>query len=406
MKIPEFKGRDAGGSGQDDAAIDANIPSGVSATMTANGIVLANEPLIRMTFSPDGFHFPSSLQIANNELIVTPTVGCADERAAGIALYPVVRIDSATAASVGLGEVHIDLAGPGVAKVALDWTASYPCGGTTTGLANGRTTFTMFGDGRVNRSDYLAIPGQPLSTDCDCGGDANWYVSSYFAFARDQITNVIGATPTADMDGTQVNSTACATGNGFQLGMGWRTGHSTRARLPQGAVPGGTIVFNEHLTNPGATSMLTNNFNAASQTTWFASATSTCTDVRAQVAPYQANSAQPFPTLSIQSGSNAPDNFGVALDGIFGGETAQATAGGAGFPDDVLTLTTATPLAGFAFWADVSAGYEVASVHKSPTEPATSWYSVQTPPSSPTQRVFWFPDGLMPGESITITVEQ
>jgi hypothetical protein len=396
VKIPEFQRHDGGGS-QDDAM-------GVTATATPSGIVLANEPLIRMTFSPDGFHFPSSLQIANNELMVTPQVGCAEERAAGIALYPAIRIDSATAGSVGLGEVHIDLAGPGVAKVALDWTAMFPCGGST-GLANGRTTFTMFGDGRVNRSDYLAIPGQPSSTDCDCGGDDAWYLSSYFTFARDQITNILGATPTADT-GTLVSGTACATGNGFQLGMGWRTGHSTRARLPQGAVPGGTIAFVENLTNPGAANTLTNNFNAASQTTWFASASSTCTDVRAQVAPYQANSAQPLPTLTIQSGSNAPNNFGVALDGIFGGETAQATPGGAGFPDDVLTLTTATPLAGFALWVDVGAGYQIASVHKSPSEPATSWYSVQTPTSSPTQRVLWFPDGLTTNESITITVEQ
>jgi hypothetical protein len=404
VKIPEFQRHDGGGS-QDDAAIDAApLPMGVSATATPGGIVLANEPLIRMTFSPDGFHFPSSLQIANNELIVTPAVGCAEERAAGVALYPAIRIDSATAASVGLGEVHIDLAGPGVAKVALDWTAMFPCGGST-GLANGRTTFTMFGDGRVNRSDYLAIPGQPLSTDCDCAGDDAWYLSSYFTFARDQITNVIGATPTADT-GTQVPSTACATGNGFQLGMGWRTGHSTRARLPQGAVAGGTIAFIENLTNPGATNTLTNNFSAASQTTWFAAATSTCTDVRAQVAPYQDNSAQPLPTLAIQAGSNAPNNYGVALDGIFGGETAQAIAGGIGFPDDTLTLTTATPLAGFAFWVDVGAGYEIASVHKSPSEPATTWYSVQTPTSSPTQRVLWFPDGLTTSDSITITVQQ
>lgn len=182
------------------------------------------------------------------------------------------------------------------------------------------------------------------------------------------------------------NGTACATGNGFQLGMGWRTGHSTRARLPQGAVAGGTIAFIENLSNPGATSMLANNFEAASQTTWFAAATSTCTDVRAQVAPYQANSAQPLPTLTIQSGTGTPDNFGVALDGIFGGETAQATAGGSGFPDNVLTLTTPTPLAGFALWLNVDAGAEIASVRKSPAEPATSWYSVQTPPGSPTQR--------------------
>jgi hypothetical protein len=314
VKIPEFQPR-SDGAVADAVADAASVAMGVSATSTPGGIVLANEPLIRMTFSPDGFHFPSSLQIANNELMTTPAVACADERAAGIALYPAIRIDSATPPSAGLGEIHIDLAGPGVAKVSLDWTASYACGGST-GQANGRTTFTMFGDGRVNRSDHVIIPNQPVSTSCDCGGDDNWYISSYFNFARDQITNLLGATPTMGT-GTQVTGTACAVGNGFQLGMGWRTGHSTRVRLPQGDSPGGTISFIENLTSPGATDTLPDMFSAASQTTWFAATSSTCTDVRAQVAPYQANSAQPLPTLTIGS-----SNYGVALDGIFGGETA------------------------------------------------------------------------------------
>lgn len=404
MKIPEFQGRDGGGS-QADAATDAtNLPAGVSATMTPNGIVLANEPLMRMTFSPDGFHFPSSLQIANNELMTTPTVDCADERAAGIALYPAIRIDSATPPTVGLGEAQIDLKGPGVAKVGLDWTASFPCG-SSTGLANGRTTFTMFEDGRVNRSDYVSIPGQPVSNNCACGTVGNWFISSYFTFARDQITNVIGATPSTGT-GMQINGTACATGNGFQLGMGWRTGHSARARLPQGAVAGGTIAFIENLTNPGATSMLPNNFEAASQTTWFAATTSTCTDVRAQVAPYQENSNVPLPTMMIQSGSGTPNGYGVALDGIFGGETDQAGPGGGGFPDNVITLTTTTPLAGFAIWMTLNASSEIGSVRKSPTDPTTSWYSVQTPEAAPSQRVIWFPDGLTTSESITITFQQ
>jgi hypothetical protein len=399
VNIPEFQRRDAGGG----SGSDASVPTGVNATTTSGGVVLANEPLVRMTFSPEGLHFPSSLLVAGHELMAAPTVTCADERHAGISLYPAVRIDGATSSTLANGDVHVDLVGPGIAKVSLDWNTSFPCGAGA-GVAAGRTTFTMFEDGRINRSDYVGIPNQPVSTECDCGGDDAWYVSSYFTFARDQLASVVGATATADT-GTQVTGTACVTGDAFQLAMGWRTGHSTRARLPQGTVSAGTIAFVEDLTNPGATNTLPSGFQGAAQTTWWAGASSTCSDLRARVAPYQENSGQPLPTLMIASGSSAAQGYGVALDGIFGGETDQALPGRA-FPDDVVTLTTTTPLAGFGLWIDVGAGKEIASVHKSPTDPTSSWYSVQTPSALPTHRVLWFPDGLTTTDSITISLQQ
>lgn len=402
VKVPEFERRDGGGSNaRDDAPADVLVvPSGVSATTVGTSVVLANEPLVRLTFSPAGFHFPSSLLVGGRELIVTPTTACADERAAGIALYPALRIDGATPASAGSGSVQVDLAGPGVAKVALDWTASFPCGGSTA-TANGRTTFTMFGDGRINRSDVVRLANQPVANDCDCGGNDDWYLTSYFTFARDEITNVVGATP-ASGSGTALTTTACASGNGFQMGMAWRTGRATRVRLPQGAVSGGTIAWVEDFETPAQT--LAANFEGAAQTTWWPSPTANCTELRTRVEPYQANSGAPLPTLRIDGGAGV-QSYGVALDGIFGGETAQSIAGGLGFGNTV-TLTTNVALAGFALWLDIGAGSEIASVHKAPTEPTTTWYSVQTPPSKPTHRVLWFPDGLSTSDTITITTQQ
>lgn len=366
--------------------------------MTPNGIVLANEPLVRMTFSPNGAHFPSSLVVGGTELMTTPQVACADESGAGISLYPATRIDGATSQ----GDIRIDLEGPDIAKVSIDWTASFPCD-SSTGLANGRTTFVMFADGRINRSDFVAIPNQPISAECNCGGEDSWFVSSYFTFARDQLTNVVGANATAGV-GSQVNGTACITGNAFQMAMAWRTGNSTRARLPLGSGSGGTIAFIENLTDPSAPpGQLPAAFEAAAQTTWWAGASSTCSDLRTAVDPYAANGSQPLPTLMIKPGASSANGYGVALDGIFGGETDVAPPG-PGFPEFPLVLTTPVALAGFGFWINVNS-LEIASVRKSPTDPTTPWYSVQTPPAFPTHRVLWFPDGLATDESITINLQ-
>jgi len=247
---------------------------------------------------------------------------------------------------------------------------------------------------------------------CTCSGTAdNWHISSFLTVNRAVLNpTVIGAAvPTDNGAGIAVTQpTLCFTGNqnSFQFAMAWRSSGSTfRLRTPP-TTGTGTLAFVYDLSSSTPSMTIGPNYDGEGQTTWWVGTTSNCSDLRTAVEPYSTGGTLPLPELNIASGNDPPTSYGVALDGIFGGENGQSTAG-TGYPSNVVTLSpSGAPLGAFAFWIQLHNGADLQSVEKMPMTPQGTWYAVQTPPGHPNDRVFWFPDGLKSGESIVITGTQ
>jgi len=288
--------------------------------------------------------------------------------------------------------------------VSLDWGTQFSCGANN-GTVTGRSTFTFFPDGHINRSDLIDFGAMLDSTMCTCsGGTPPWYLSSFFTVNHGVTSSVFGATLPSDMGtGNLAMPTVCFNGfnNAFQVAMGWRSGYQGRVRTPvMGA--SGTIAFVYDFIQPGSTSTF-GPMQREAQTTMWVGTSSNCTDLRNAVAPYADNSGQSLPTLNIQAGTGAVLSAGVALDGIFGGENGQGSMGYQSAAPDI-HLTVDADLGAFAFWLALGSGEEIQSVTKSPMTPTTAWYSMETRNGS-NHRLFYFPDGLKTTESITITIQ-
>jgi hypothetical protein len=402
IKIAPFTEKDAGGDATD-APSDGDVPaSGAIAVPMGTGVDVTNGSLYRVAFSTEAFHYPMSMTVGTTSIIGGGNgVGCADEYGVGIGLYPAGRIIGHMESSVMQDDITIEFSGPPVAKVSIDWGTQYPCGGSP-GTVTGRSTFTFFPDGRINRGDQVTPTGSLDSNACTCSGADSWYVTSFFTANHANVNNVFGATlPSDNSTSNPANPTVCFNGfnDSYQFAMGWRTGRTPRVRTPIAGAQG-TIAFVYDLINGGASTTFST--VAEGQTTWWVSTSSNCTDLRNNVMPYADNSGQSLPTLITQAGSDSPVSFGVALDGIFGGENGQGAMGYQPAHPDI-HLTTNADLGAFAFWLALQSGDDIASVTKT-GNPPDPWYFQQTRSNS-NHRLFWFPDGLKVGEEIVITIQ-
>jgi hypothetical protein len=357
-----------------------------------------------VSFGDEPYHYPYAMTVGTTAVFGGGSTSCQGEFGMGIGLYPATKITGHQGMNVEQDDLAIQFEGPPVAKVVLDWATQFPCGGGV-GNVSGRSWFTFFPDGRINRGDQVTLPSQLDAAICTCGASGNWFITSFLTANRDVVETVFGATlPTSETAaGNPAQPTACFNGfnNRFQFALGWRTGRSVRVRTPT-ITANPTISFVYDLIDGGTTSMYGPG-TIEGQTTWWVSTTSNCASLRNLVEPYADNSPQSLPTLTVRPGNAIAVPMGVALDGIFGGENG---AGSMGYnsSDPVIRLTTATPLRGFAFWLALDSTEEIESVTKGPAMPAGTWYAQQKRVGN-NHRLFWFPDGLEPGETITITTK-
>jgi len=400
INIPPFQKKDAGPQGD-----GSTIGSGVVATVQNNSIDVSNQPLYHVMFGSEPYHYPYAMTVGATSVMGggNPS-SCNDEFDMGIGLYPAPHIIGHGGTSPVQDDIAIDFAGPPVAKVNLEWQTQFQCSGSN-GTASGRSMFTFFPDGRINRSDQVTLGSTQLdSTMCACGAGGNWYLTSFFTTMAATTNTVAGAiVPTTSTSaGNPADPAVCFNGhqNAFQFAMGWRSGSSARVRTPVEGT-NATIAFVYDLV-PGGTSTTIGPVTGRGQTTWWVSTSSSCGALLDQVAPYADNSGHSLPTLNVQAGAGTVQPIGVALDGIFGGENGQGSMGYQS-ADPVIKLTTDAALAGFAFWLALGSGEEIASVTKSPAMP-DPWYGQQIRNGS-NHRLFWFPDGLQPGQTITITIK-
>ena len=411
VKIPEFKGGDGGtDSPRDDAPSDGSTMgiAGASAMIDGSGGVLVKLPgVYEMRFSSLGYGFPYNWAIgpdgAQTHVLYAPAdQSCVLERDMGVSFFPAHVLASVptNGASAGTGDLNIDIAGPSIAKVRTNWSATLSCGSQVVGSS----TFTFFPDGRISRMDFGRMPSATAANSCDCAGDADWRVYGYTVFKRDVTNGVQGVAYPAstNMAGAAMTGTQCieSNSNKFRIGVAWLNTQGTRIRAPDD----NSFAIAGDLTPSAQTIGGSGNpvgHLGDTTTTMFVSLTDSCTAVKARV--------QPFTGLDPQLDVAVPGEtvpMGMSQDGLFGGETAFSNGLGgravSGVPVTIRPKSVNIPP--FGLWLDLGLAARQTDpiLDRMPVQ-AAPWYTVQRP--TPTQYLFWFPDGLAVGETIVIRPE-
>lgn len=400
VKVPDFQYRDGGTSDGDDAAMDdGGTTEGGARIDEVSGAVIASVPgLYEMGFSTLGYHFPYTFRIGDTFVQGAGGTACTQEQGTGVAYYPAYNFHGADTGDLDTDDrITVDVAGPPIAKVRLDWAASLasPC----SAQPSGRTTFTFFPDGRITRMDVARMATATSSADCSCAGAANWIVTSYTSFSTG-VTSTITNASIPTQNGQSIPATGrpiCLRGFGdaWYLAMGWYAlsgGVRTRRVVD-------SVVVVADLLNSSPSSIGPGPVADAVTTMWVGTGpTASCGDLINDVMPYENN-----PSLEVDNGTGAV-TIGMAQDGIYGGETSQDPDPGY---DPGTTFTLRSPgtstVPAFAFWLDTG-GKTVTSITRTPVSTTTPWY-VDQPLTIANHRLLWFPDGLGPDDEITVVMQ-
>ncbi len=409
VKVEKFSFRDGGPQGGEDAGDGGNGSGGGALAYVSTGTYVGELPgMYKLEFSTQGFHFPRTLTIGSTQVLGGTAQTCDTEEGVGILYFPAGQVTSVNRPDISdtLSDIDIDIPGPGVAKVSLEWQGAFTRSGCT-GAPQGRSTFTFFPDGRIARMDLTSIAVTNLSgTTCKCGsgGDVNWEVSTYTTFDSTKYTSIIGPNGSIDNPGDNVSVTdpVCMTGAAHQLAVGWRLRPARRARRITST---SVSLFSDFVSpaSPGTLSSFPD--DGAETTTMWVARTSNCGDLRDRVEPFTGSRE-----LLITQGG-VPNSISLGLDGIYGGEhTGSQPAGNGGFDPNPsggtpITLETSggANVPPFAVWLDLSANPTIGTLTRTPPSQLPTWYTIQSLGSN--EFLLWFPDGLAVGDSITIEVQ-
>ena len=390
IKLADF--HPGGGSGTPDAHTADAAPAGEcgngaadQATASMSGTsVCASGPGYALRFPARGFHYPDQLRIGTHDVLGTSSA-CNEEDRAGITAYPLPRFSSDSTASGETATATILLAGPVVAKVAVSWSwhAAAAC---ATGTFTGSSTFTLFPDGRLVRSDQLTTPAVAAYTPCDCGSAAQaFFVTAYMAFDPSlTIKNQSGSTVAPGTAyGTDLPALVCASGSDWAIGVA-QAGHS-RGRI----VTGGAVALTEDFGTLGTSSLTA---GTQSVVTAYQIGSAACTPSINAIAQYADATG---PQLHVHSTNTFDDTIGTERDGMFGGDNGTAS----GLPTGAGTLTLTTSSApippGWALWVS---GTTLLPPTANP--PRTGdWYKIQ---NGTNDGIIWFRDGLTGSDTITV----
>ena len=183
-----------------------------------------------MQFASGGARMPQTLSINGMNRLAESR--CPNQGGIGIAVYPAV-----VAAAPSLGgdttassTLTVDMAGPAVARVKVDWTAPFECN-LSQRQAKGTSTFTIFPSGRIVRHDVTTPATGALSVDtnpCGCSSESNFYLTTYWTFMSAQNVNANGAPFTDGGVG------GCAVYSNHMIAVAWPDSH-TRVITDNGA---------------------------------------------------------------------------------------------------------------------------------------------------------------------------
>lgn len=408
VKVPEFSYRDAATEETADGDMpggDGGLPAyGAVAYTGSGGHVFGTVPdRYELQFSIQGFKFPFSMNVGGTEVLGSGGDGCRDYQAVGTSFAPGFVFAGITgSATLTNDTITIEVAGPPVAKIALDYGTALGCGAQP----NGRTTYTLFPDGRITRMDVARMPTTATAADCECESttDDDWHVESYTSFNRGVINTVqVVGVPNVGSAAAAPNPT-CIVGNGspaaFSIALAWFAGGS--GQTVSRPVDNG-LVFAKPLTAP--TAMIT---GAGAEpigdaiSTMYVGTDETCSVLGPKIMPYAG-----LPELELGGAPGGGTPIGISQDGIFGGETSQraATIEAPGTTVAYLRGPGGAAMPPFAVWLTFPGTTSTKTVTKTPTTPTTTWFYDQTFAARPIEHLFWFPDGLASGEEIRIEAE-
>jgi hypothetical protein len=402
VKVNEFTYRDAAPAPTDDAGDGGGSGTGGGAIAYVDlPRTVAELPgVYKLEFSPFGFHYPDRLMVASRQLLGPTAVTCGNEEGVGIMYAPAGSITSVLTTGIDVTPsttplVTVDLAGPGVARVSLDWSATFTqCNGTPTG----RTIYTFFPDGRIARGDITSLAQTVDSTDCFCASDSSWEHSTYTTFDSTHFTATTGTpngVPVAVGDKVASEKIVCMAGVDHRVALGWRRSNINRVRR----ITTDSVSFLADMSQVTSGSFSGDALESTTMYVDTAPATN-CTDLTARVQPFTED-------LQLEITVNTTlTPIGLGLDGIYGGESAMTNKQGGYFPDGapiVLKPFNGVSLPAFAIWLDLSATPTITSVTRSTPSQLTEWYTVQQ--IEPNEYVLWFPDGLSEDQTITIEAQ-
>ena len=407
VKIEKFAFRD-GGLGSDDAGDGSGSDSGAFAQMVGDHIEVAIPGFYRMVFAAGGYHFPSELHIGNAQVFGSVPATCSTEHGVGVGYVPAAIFNSTDTSGLTrqTATIKIDLPGPGVARVTLDWSGTFshasPCVAAT---PSGRSVFTFFPDGRIQRMDAASIDIDASASDCQCpsDGDTSWLINTFYSFKEEYVSQLVGipSLPSGDgMNQLVTGDTVCINppAQDFQIAAAWRAGLTPRHVRRLNASSSYALIAD--MEKPGMTSGV--GLIGDTSTTLVIGTSTDCSAMQARAAPF-ANDVQI--DLALDGGAVIAGGFGLGQDGLYGGETSQG--GGFGYEPmgnsiKISPRAPSTTVPPFGIWLDLHTRPNIQSVTQMPANiPAR--YTVQEFLDSqnlPTGRfVFFFPDGLATGNS-------
>jgi len=413
VKIEPFRGVDDGGAGSDGSGSDGGgmdmIPKAI-ATMTAGRVTVEVAGLYKMEFSEQQFHFPDKLTIRGVDVMDPPQASCNLEHGTGVTWTPGGTFsswDSGGLKVASMSTINIDFDGVigGIAKVRLDWAAPFEDPDCASMVPSGRSTFTFFPDGRIQRMDTANLGSAANAGMCgQCETATNWDIASYYAFDEADVKNLIGVTrpPAGDGNQTMDATTICFNDENktiYQVAIGW---WQTTARRMRRVGTGLAAIANyTPITQNTSTGLL-----GDTSTAMIIDADDDCTTLVDRVQPYVNGT-----TLEITGLSGSTDFITMGQDGIFGGEhSGNPTPFGrqTDTQPTVIMRAGSGSLGPFAVWLNIASTHRVASVTRTPASTRTQWYTqeqLRDSESNPiSQYLFYFADGLSGSDQITVNV--
>ena len=400
---PGFSQRDAPGQG-DDAPGDGAMVDGPTVTFSPTGTAPGMGGTVQGSFFAlhfaDGastFHFPDHLLIDGVERLgFDSAADCYAENEAGMALFPAHPIRSGGMATVDMTTLLSPLQGPAVVKVSVSWRTALTGMDLTSAPVTrnpfGTSTFTVFPDGRIVRSDSMSDSGStPItiqSIDCLNQTTGSYYPTSYFTLAdptgRETLFDESGAPATIPMGSDLSGNQAVCLDYGTQrVAFGWTSGSLTRVRRPTPNLYGFVLDFTST-----HTVMSIAGFDYMGRTEMFLGhGPSDCVATgllgRARLVGLTAPSLQ-FGAAFVTPGE----------EGMYGSEAVPVNVSSPVTLRGDLTTT-------FAVWIRFANPMSDITVTKAGT--AGPFYVKQRVIGKPLEWVVWFRDPLAPGQAIQIT---
>ena len=397
LRDPQFRGASDGGTDADtDASTEPPLPE-VRAEMSGMGARVFG-PHYRMRFNVDAdamgeppeIRMPDSLTIEGVEVLENEQANCAHEDLVGLAQFPGPPISAQSKlAGVTSSTATIDLPGPAVARVTVQFDAALDCMAGTS-QRTGSSQFTFFPDGKIVRLDRFVGAAGALTQPCACNLTSAAFIhTSFWTFERADFPSPLTRNNGPDIAVTagSINNfeRACIRGPRRQLAVAYPD-TMTRISIPPA---GENFAFVYQFPNVPAGDPF--DFVAASALFVSNSMSDDCTQPMERAERFR----DPRTLLVDGQGKREFSDTGVYSDTATTGVPVIAANG--------VTLAAAgDPLPfGFAVWLDFDLDVAGLALTRTPAL-AEPWFTVQQ--VAPDEWMIFFTQGLAEGEQIQIAV--